>query len=53
MEEELTPTSRTTLSRLRERGSFERDTIYKILDASPFCHVAYLLEVTGKSAPAK
>ncbi len=44
MEKELIPTPRTTLSRLRERGSFERDTIYKILDASPFCHVAYLLE---------
>ena len=45
---ELTPTSRTTLRRRRDRGSFERDTIYKILDASPLCHVAYLLE--GKPA---
>ena len=48
VEEELTPTSRTTLRRRRDRGSFERETIYQILDASPLCHVAYLLE--GKPA---
>lgn len=44
----LTQTERTTLRRLRQRGSFDKQTAYEILDASPSCHVAYLLE--GKPA---
>ena len=39
----LLPTQNTRLKRTHERGSFDRETIYQILDASPLCHVGYLL----------
>ena len=45
---ELKPTSRTQVRRLRERGAFDRETINNILDATPLCHISYLLE--GKPA---
>ena len=45
---ELKPTSRTQVRRMRERGAFDRETINNILDATPLCHVSYLLE--GKPA---
>jgi nitroimidazol reductase NimA-like FMN-containing flavoprotein (pyridoxamine 5'-phosphate oxidase superfamily) len=35
-------TDRTRLRRLRERGTFSRETIYAILDAMPLGHVAYV-----------
>lgn len=44
----LKPTSRTQVRRMRERGAFDRETINNILDATPLCHVSYLLE--GKPA---
>ena len=45
---ELKPTSRTQVRRMSERGAFDRETIYSILDSTPLCHVSYLLE--GKPA---
>ena len=44
MSDQLQPTERTRLRRLRERGHFDRDTINTILDAMPMCHVGYVLD---------
>ncbi|MEM7466596.1 MAG: pyridoxamine 5'-phosphate oxidase family protein, partial [Pseudomonadota bacterium] len=38
------PTSQTKLNRLPERGHYDTETIYSILDASPMCQVAYLFD---------
>lgn len=38
------PTANTTLKRLPQRGSFERDTINAILDAAFICHVAFVVD---------
>jgi hypothetical protein len=44
MSEDLHITERTRLRRARERGHFDRETIYGILDAMPMCHVGYLID---------
>jgi len=44
MTETLTMTERTRLRRVRERGHFDRETIYGILDAMPMCHVGYVID---------
>jgi uncharacterized protein len=44
----LAPTERTRLRRRHERGSHELETIHAILDATPLCHVGYLID--GKPA---
>jgi len=36
------PTERTTLKRLPKRATYERDTIYQILDEGFVCHVGFL-----------
>lgn len=36
------PTSRTTLKRLPQRGSYERDVVYSILDEGLVCHVGFV-----------
>src|SRR5262245_2066146 len=41
---ELDVTERTRLRRLHQRGHFDRETIHAILDATPLCHVGYLIE---------
>jgi nitroimidazol reductase NimA-like FMN-containing flavoprotein (pyridoxamine 5'-phosphate oxidase superfamily) len=38
----FTRTARTTLKRLPKRGSFERQTVYDILDEGFVCHVAFV-----------
>ena len=38
----FTRTERTTLRRLPKRGSFERQTVYDILDEGFVCHVAFV-----------
>jgi uncharacterized protein len=38
------PSERTRLRRLHERGSYDSETIYAILDAMPMCHVAYTVD---------
>ena len=40
--ESFSPTDRTTLKRLPRRGSFDRDTVYKILDEAFICHVGFV-----------
>ncbi len=38
----LQQTERSRLRRIRERGHYERATIYSILDAMPMCHIGYI-----------
>ncbi len=35
-------TSRSKLNRIPERGSFDKETIYKIIDEALYCHVSFL-----------
>lgn len=35
-------TELTRVRRLHERGAYDRETVYAILDATPFCHLGYL-----------
>jgi nitroimidazol reductase NimA-like FMN-containing flavoprotein (pyridoxamine 5'-phosphate oxidase superfamily) len=42
--EEFSPTERTTLRRLAKRGSFERRTVYEILDEGFICHVGFVAD---------
>ena len=44
MRETLPETERTRLRRMRERGHFDRETIYGILDAMPMCHIGYVID---------
>jgi nitroimidazol reductase NimA-like FMN-containing flavoprotein (pyridoxamine 5'-phosphate oxidase superfamily) len=41
---DLSPTSRTTLRRLPERGRFDRPTVYAILDEALNCHVGFVTD---------
>lgn len=41
---QLTPTDRTQVRRLRERGRYERDTIHAILDEGMVCHVGFAVD---------
>ena len=41
---ELPVTERTRLKRLAKRGSFDRETIYKILDEAFVCHVGFIMD---------
>jgi hypothetical protein len=41
---ELTPTPRTTVRRLKERGRHDLDTINAILDEGMVCHVAFAVD---------
>jgi uncharacterized protein len=38
------PTANTSLKRLPERGAFDRETVYAILDAGFICHVGFAVE---------
>ena len=40
----LTPTARTRVKRLHERGRYDRETIHAILDAGVICHVGYVID---------
>jgi nitroimidazol reductase NimA-like FMN-containing flavoprotein (pyridoxamine 5'-phosphate oxidase superfamily) len=40
----LQTTARTKLKRLSKRGSYERETIYQILDEAFVCHVGFIVE---------
>jgi len=42
--DDFTRTPRTTLRRLPKRGSFERQTVYEILDEGFVCHVGFVNE---------
>jgi uncharacterized protein len=39
----FTPTPRTRVKRLHERGHYDRETVYEILDAGVICHVGYVI----------
>jgi uncharacterized protein len=41
MNEQIKPTEKTRLKRLPRRGTFDRETIYKILDEGFVCHVGF------------
>jgi len=43
MSDSLTVTEQTRLRRAHERGHFDRETIYAILDAMPLCHVGCVM----------
>lgn len=40
----FTPTRRTQVKRLPKRGHYDRETVYKILDAGAICHVGYVID---------
>jgi len=44
MTADLSRTDRTRLRRSHERGHFDRETLYGILDAMPLCHVGYNID---------
>jgi nitroimidazol reductase NimA-like FMN-containing flavoprotein (pyridoxamine 5'-phosphate oxidase superfamily) len=41
---DFTPTEKTRVKRLHERGHYDRETVYGILDAGFICHVGYLID---------
>jgi uncharacterized protein len=40
----FTPTPRTTLRRLPQRGEFDREAVYRIIDEGFICHVAFVVD---------
>ncbi len=40
----FTPTSRTRVKRLPDRGKYDRETVYAILDSALVCHVGYIID---------
>lgn len=42
--DKFTPTPKTTLKRLPERGDFDRQTVYQILDEALVCHVGFAVD---------
>jgi nitroimidazol reductase NimA-like FMN-containing flavoprotein (pyridoxamine 5'-phosphate oxidase superfamily) len=42
--DKFTPTPKTTLKRLPERGDFDRQTVYSILDEALICHVGFAVD---------
>jgi hypothetical protein len=41
---DFTPTEKTRVKRLHERGHYDRETVYAILDAGFICHVGYVID---------
>lgn len=41
---ELTPTARSRVKRLHERGRYDLETIASILDSGFLCHVGYVID---------
>src|SRR5688572_28077568 len=44
MNMKTSPTSRTKVKRLPDRGQYDRDTIYAILDEAMICHVGFVID---------
>ena len=44
IESAFVPTERTRLKRTHERGHYDRETVYAILDAGLMCHVGYVID---------
>ena len=47
----LSSTSRTTLRRMRERGSHDRGDLYAVLDAGIICHLGVILDGSPRVLP--
>lgn len=43
-QEKLTPTQRTQIKRVPQRGNYEREVIYQILDEGLICHVGFAID---------
>jgi len=41
---DFVPTARTRVRRMHERGRYDRETIYAILDSALLCHVGYVID---------
>ena len=41
---DFAPTKRTRVKRLHERAVYERERVYRILDAGFVCHVGYVID---------
>src|SRR5205085_9088501 len=41
---DFVPTPQTTLKRLPQRGSYEREAVYAILDEAFICHVGFVVD---------
>ena len=41
---EFTPTARTQVRRLADRGHYDSETVYRILDAGFLCHVGFVVD---------
>jgi hypothetical protein len=39
-----TPTARSKVKRLHERGRYDRESVFAVLDASLFCHIGYVID---------
>lgn len=48
---EIKPTSRTTINRMRKRGTYDRETIHAILDGSLVCHVGVTIDGAPRVLP--
>ena len=48
---QITPTERTTVRRKPDRGTFDRETIYNILDQAFVCHVGFVVDGTPFVVP--
>ena len=48
---EFTPTERTKVRRKPDRGTFDRETIYSILDQAFVCHVGFVVDGTPFVVP--
>lgn len=40
----FTPTARSKVKRLHERGRYDRDSVFAVLDAGLFCHIGYVID---------
>ncbi|HXN87641.1 MAG TPA: GNAT family N-acetyltransferase [Candidatus Binataceae bacterium] len=49
--EELRPTPRTTVNRMRKRAVYDREVIHAILDRSIICHVGFVADGTPRVLP--
>jgi uncharacterized protein len=48
---EYQPTQISKVKRAHERGHYDYDTVHRVLDSSPFCHVAYVIDGQPYTTP--
>ena len=51
MPSELTPTDRTRLRRRADRGAFDRDTVYGVIDEGYIAHVGFVVDGAPRVLP--